>query len=827
LPIRIYTLAKQLKIENKSLVDICTQIGITGKGSALASLSDEEVARVKAHLEQRVRGGRSAALVGAAAGVDRGAGAAIRREDYVMPGGAMSRKVPPIPTKTEKPSPPKKPPAEGEAPPKPLEKAAPGIKLAPIPVAQQPVTPPKPAEPAPQKPELRLPPDVIRASKAGAKPLSEHLRKHEQLKKKGPPPGKASPVERAPAAGEPPAEPVEPGREREKDRARRGKPIAAQAEEEPGLALAGREQRQLKRKRVALEKGRRDEPEEEAARVTPRAPRRLRRTGVCTAAPRKSNVVIEMPCTVRSFSEALGVPAARVLQELMKLDMPGVITSSMTQEMAALVALSLGVEVDFRQPVSLEEQLLAAADRPDDPDTLEPRPPVVTFLGHVDHGKTSLLDRILGLDVAAHEKGGITQHIRAYRIEKDGRPIAFVDTPGHEAFTAMRARGAHCTDIAVLVVAADDGVMPQTVEHLAVIDLLGVTDGVVALTKADLVDDELLELVRTDTAAFLAGTPFRDAPVVTVSARDGRGVSDLLAALDEHGREIPGVFANGGGIWEPQRVDFRRWGLLFDTGFGRALTKLDEPNASGQKGLIAFARGRNEYLPGALCETEPEVQAFWLRCIDEMLAAGVDGIDFRVENHGTHTDFPEEYGFNEAVLRECSRRGLRPDAANVSRVRGAAYTEFMRRAKERISLAGKRMRANLNVDWFRPDPPPARRLAYSANIDYDWRTWVREGLLDEGIMRVFLLPFDRVFSDPVTDEMTAECAKRGIPLVVNRYVNDNCPAEYSRVRADGRFEGFILYETATYLHFDADAQCQLVFAPVGEVCRLMREGAGQ
>jgi len=346
--------------------------------------------------------------------------------------------------------------------------------------------------------------------------------------------------------------------------------------------------------------------------------------------------------------------------------------------------------------------------------------------------------------------------------------------------------------------------------------------GEVVTRKGDPVRTLTLSGFRLTAPYVLVTTDFTEGP----SDFENTG-TDLLAALDEHGREIPGVFANGGGIWEPQRVDFRRWGLLFDTGFGRALTKLDEPNASGQKGLIAFARGRNEYLPGALCETEPEVQAFWLRCIDEMLAAGVDGIDFRVENHGTHTDFPEEYGFNEAVLRECSRRGLRPDAANVSRVRGAAYTEFMRRAKERISLAGKRMRANLNVDWFRPDPPPARRLAYSANIDYDWRTWVREGLLDEGIMRVFLLPFDRVFSDPVTDEMTAECAKRGIPLVVNRYVNDNCPAEYSRVRADVRFEGFILYETATYLHFDADAQCQLVFAPVGEVCRLMREGAGQ
>src|SRR5207342_1066169 len=115
----------------------------------------------------------------------------------------------------------------------------------------------------------------------------------------------------------------------------------------------------------------------------------------------------------------------------------------------------------------------------------QPRPPVVTFLGHVDHGKTSLLDRIIGINVASKEAGGITQHIRAYQISRDGKKIAFVDTPGHEAFTEMRARGANVTDIAVLVIAADDGVMPQTEEAISHIRAANVPI-VVAMNKIDL-----------------------------------------------------------------------------------------------------------------------------------------------------------------------------------------------------------------------------------------------------------------------------------------------------------------------------------------------------
>jgi hypothetical protein len=293
--------------------------------------------------------------------------------------------------------------------------------------------------------------------------------------------------------------------------------------------------------------------------------------------------------------------------------------------------------------------------------------------------------------------------------------------------------------------------------------------------------------------------------------------TDLLVALDENGNSIPGVVATGNAIWQGDQVDFRTWGLLFDIGFGRSRVCLDEPNASGRQGLIGFTRGRNEYLPGALCETEPQVRAYWLACLQEMLAAGVDGVDIRVENHSTHTDYPDEYGFNAVVLEECASRNQ-----TVAQVRGDAYTQFLREAKRLIADSGKRLRLNLNLDWFRPDPPPGRRLAYSANIHYDWQRWVEEGLFDEGILRLFQLPFSTIFNDAVAAEMIARCQRRGIPLVVNRYINPDYPAEFERVRADPRFSGFILYETATFLHFQAGDACVLDDESVAAVCRMMQ-----
>ena len=193
---------------------------------------------------------------------------------------------------------------------------------------------------------------------------------------------------------------------------------------------------------------------------------------------------IEIPetITVGELAQKLGKGAAEVVKKLMMLGVMATITQSIDYDTAALIASDFGI--DAKPEIILTKEDILFAEEEDKPEDLVPRPPVVVVMGHVDHGKTSLLDAIRHTSVTNTEAGGITQHIGAYTVKINGRQITFLDTPGHEAFTAMRARGAQATDIAVLVVAADDGIMPQTVEAINHAKAAGVTI-VVAINKID------------------------------------------------------------------------------------------------------------------------------------------------------------------------------------------------------------------------------------------------------------------------------------------------------------------------------------------------------
>ena len=265
--------------------------------------------------------------------------------------------------------------------------------------------------------------------------------------------------------------------------------------------------------------------------------------GVQVLDPRERGA-IELPptITVKELAELLDVNAADVIRELIKSGIFATINQLIDRDTASLVAGELGFEVaEVVAPSSpaaapTGDEPVAEATKEvlfeeDDPALLETRAPIVTVMGHVDHGKTSLLDALRTTAVAAGEAGGITQHIGASEIVKDGRRIVFLDTPGHEAFTAMRARGAKVTDIAIVVVAADDGVMPQTLEAIHHARAARVPI-IIALNKIDKADANP-ERVKNELseAGVIVEEYGGDTPLVAVSARARTGLDELMEMI--------------------------------------------------------------------------------------------------------------------------------------------------------------------------------------------------------------------------------------------------------------------------------------------------------
>ena len=349
---------------------------------------------------------------------------------------------------------------------------------------------PKPEEAAAQKPVIRLNPD---GQQKTVSPLSRHLPKKGTDNKKR---AISDPEEGA----LPKSRQGDLGRNLEESRMqRRTKKSSSRGEEE--------------------EEGRR-----RIGHVRPKQRRHVR-------SELKSSAEVDFPITVRSLSEAIGRPAKSIIQILFARGDMATINSSLTEDLAVEVCLELGVDLSIHREKDIEDQVSEEATGEDRPEDMQPRPPIITILGHVDHGKTTLVDKLRSANVAASEFGGITQHIAAYQIEHNGHKLTFVDTPGHAAFGEMRARGANVTDIVVLVVAANDGVMPQTVECISHAKAAGVPM-VVAMNKIDLPDrNEQRVFTDLSTHDVLASEWGGDVEVVRTSGLTGQGLPELLDTI--------------------------------------------------------------------------------------------------------------------------------------------------------------------------------------------------------------------------------------------------------------------------------------------------------
>ncbi len=253
--------------------------------------------------------------------------------------------------------------------------------------------------------------------------------------------------------------------------------------------------------------------------------------GHAAALERPKKTTISEPITIKSLSAALAVKASEIIAKLMQQDIMVTANQTITSEVAVLAAMDFETELTVESKPVEQDQIAAEFDRRER-SHLTKRPVVAAMLGHVDHGKTSLLDKIRSTQVAAGEAGGITQHIGASQITLNNKTVTFLDTPGHEAFTAMRARGANMTDVVVLVVAVDDGVMPQTIEAISHSKAAEVPI-IVALNKIDLPGCDINRIYAQLAEHGLIPTEWGgDTEIVKTSAQTGEGIEDLLEHID-------------------------------------------------------------------------------------------------------------------------------------------------------------------------------------------------------------------------------------------------------------------------------------------------------
>jgi translation initiation factor IF-2 len=572
LKIRIFALAKELGMDSKDLIERCSEAGISVKNSALASISPAEKDALMAHLE-----GSSGNTATATAIDDR----APARE-AVIDRGAKIRNLQamrPRPQHAEPPPRPRPAPPVDEP-----ETADAGVddsagdrddEVVPSAVARTPAVQPlgdavdddtaagevdaadeTDDEPAPQAGPPKKPAGVSRGdyvSAAGGggagrsavremKPVGtqdrEIRRRKEREKKSTGIVGLAAPPSYTPPAAKKPKEEVKaqkPDVALTPDILKDQSPLKAhlrkrsEEQERGGRKGRGGNLREEATREGAAQRRREEERRRAVRGGRPRS--RSRRSKRNEPIDYTASAVVELPITVRSLSEAMGRPTRQLMTTAFQLGTPVKITDSLDEDLAIEIALELGVELEIDRGRDIEGELEDLLATPDPEETLQPRPPIVTILGHVDHGKTSLLDRIRRTNVTAGEAGGITQHIASYQVEHEGKKITFVDTPGHAAFGEMRARGANVTDIIVLVIAADDGVMPQTVECISHAKAAGVPI-MVAMNKIDLPDVDEQKVFQGMAQHDILPTDWGgEIEVVRTSAQTGQGIDDLLETI--------------------------------------------------------------------------------------------------------------------------------------------------------------------------------------------------------------------------------------------------------------------------------------------------------
>jgi translation initiation factor IF-2 len=367
-----------------------------------------------------------------------------------------------------------------------------------------------------KKKKAEQPAKIIKKAEEG--PLKSVLEKKKQEAAKP-----AKPVRAEPPLAE--TEVVAPPKEEEKPAKRKkGKRKIEKEEVAPRSAIRHRKLEIFERADLYEGRSLKRKKKEAAAKE---GQKKLKQTEITTPKAIKRRIKVQQTVTVSELAKAMGIKAAELVKKLISLGIVANINQDLDFDTAALVADDFGYELELDE-FKLEQTLEEKEDQPED---LSPRPPVVTIMGHVDHGKTSLLDYIRESNIIAGESGGITQHIGAYYVERKGGDIVFLDTPGHEAFTAMRARGARVTDIIVLVVAADDGVMPQTKEAINHARAASIPM-IVAVNKIDKPEANIEKVQRQLAEVQLVPEEWGgDTIFAYISAKTGEGVSELMELI--------------------------------------------------------------------------------------------------------------------------------------------------------------------------------------------------------------------------------------------------------------------------------------------------------